>query len=603
MDESSLAPQEGLPSQGTYTNGTAAQVSLEATPVNGASNTTPSTNGTKANGIKAPASWQRAHLDSRPRDFSTDILVTGGGLGGLGAALGALRRGRRVFLTEEYEWLGGQLTSQAVPPDEHSWVEQFGVTRSYRALRDGIRQFYRDHFPLTEEARRRPELNPGAGHVSKLCHEPRVAVAVIEAMLMPYIGSGLLTIKKRTKPVSCLMDGREVRAVTFRRLDDGATFTIHARYVIDATELGDLLPMTNTPYVTGFESRKDTGEPSAPEEAQPHNSQAVSICFAVDHIEGEDNTIPKPAAYNRWRQCHPEFWGAPLLGLKAPHPRTLEIVEREFTPNPSDDPALVFADQRRSGGDMNLWTFRRIAARDNFRPGAYPSDICLVNWPMIDYFEKPIIDVSDGEFEERLADAASLSYSMMYYLQTECPRADGKGKGYPGLRLRGDVTGTEHGLAMAPYVREGRRIKALTTVVEQDLSLEIRGAKGAKRYHDSVGVGMYRIDLHPSTGGDNYIDVACCPFQIPLGALIPAERSNLLAGCKNIGTTHITNGCYRLHPVEWNIGEVVGLLAAHCLDTGLGPHDVQGNPELFQVFHEVLLHEGIETAWPDVAGY
>ena len=549
-----------------------------------------------------PASiWHDEHL--KTQSLSTDVLVVGGGLGGVAAALGALRRGRRVVLTEEYEWLGGQLTSQAVPPDEHSWVEQFGVTRSYRALRDGIRQYYRDHYPLTEEARKRPQLNPGAGHVSKLCHEPRVAVAVIDAMLSPFLGSRQLTIKKRTKPISCRMRGSQIGAVEFRHLDSGNKFTVHGDYVIDATELGDLLPMSNTPYVTGFESKKDTGEPSAPEEAQPDNAQAVSICFAVDHIEGENHTIPKPAAYDYWRKCQPGFWGAPLLGLVAPHPRTLELVEREFTPNPNDDPALVFADQRRSGGDMNLWTFRRIAARDNFRPGAYQSDICLVNWPMIDYFEQPIIDVSESELAERLTAAASLSYSMLYYLQTECPRADGSGKGYPGLRLRGDVTGTEHGLAMAPYIRESRRIKALTTVVEQDCSLEVRGDKGAVQYPDSVGVGMYRVDLHPSTGGDTYIDVACCPFQIPLGALIPQQCSNLLAGCKNIGTTHITNGCYRLHPVEWNIGEAAGLLAAHCLDTGAHPHEVQGNKDLFDKFHHILLSEGIETAWPDVSGY
>ncbi|KLP12936.1 uncharacterized protein LW94_11054 [Fusarium fujikuroi] len=553
--------------------------------------------------VKSSISWQTAHLKTRLKHFSTDILIAGGGLGGVAAALGALRRGRHVFLTEEYDWLGGQLTSQAVPPDEHTWVEQFGVTRSYRALRDGIRQYYRDHYPLTEEARRRAQLNPGAGHVSKLCHEPRVAVAVIEAMLMPFIGSGLLTVRKRVKTVSCDMVGQVVRSVEFRKLDGGGTFTVEAKYVVDATELGDLLPITKTPYVTGFESRKDTGEPSAPEEAQPQNSQAVSICFAVDHIEGEDHTIPKPERYDHWRSCHPDFWGAPLLGLKAPHPRTLEIVEREFTPNPNDDPASVISDQRKSGGDMNLWTFRRISAKDNFIPGAYRSDICLVNWPMIDYFEKPIIDVSEDELQERLAEAASLSYSMLYYLQTDCPRADGKGTGYPGLRLRGDITGTEHGLAMAPYIRESRRIKAVTTIVEQDLSLDVRGSKGAVHYPDSVGVGMYRIDLHPSTGGDNYIDVACCPFEIPLGALIPVERPNLLAASKNIGTTHITNGCYRLHPVEWNIGEAAGLLAAYCLDKELSPHEVQGKKELFKEFQDMIIKEGLETEWPDVSGY
>ncbi|KAF4949332.1 hypothetical protein FGADI_8987 [Fusarium gaditjirri] len=553
--------------------------------------------------IKNSVSWQTAHLKTRPNHFSTDILIAGGGLGGVAAALGALRRGRHVFLTEEYDWLGGQLTSQAVPPDEHTWVEQFGVTRSYRALRDGIRQYYRDNYPLTEEARRRAQLNPGAGHVSKLCHEPRVAVAVIEAMLMPFIGSGLLTVKNRVKAVSCEMVGQVVRSVEFRKLDDGDIFTVDAKYVIDATELGDLLPITKTSYVTGFESRKDTGEPSAPEEAQPQNSQAVSICFAVDYIKGEDHTIPKPERYDHWRSFHPDFWGAPLLGLKAPHPRTLEIVEREFTPNPNDDPASVISDQRKSGGDMNLWTFRRIAAKDNFIPGAYRSDICLVNWPMIDYFEKPIIDVSEDELQERLAEAASLSYSMLYYLQKDCPRADGKGTGYPGLRLRGDITGTEHGLAMAPYVRESRRIRAVTTIVEQDLSLDVRGSKGAVHYPDSVGVGMYRIDLHPSTGGDNYIDVACCPFEIPLGALIPVERPNLLAASKNIGTTHITNGCYRLHPVEWNIGEAAGLLAAHCLDKKLSPHEVQRKKELFKEFQDMIVKEGVETEWPDVSGY
>ena len=110
----------------------------------------------------------------------------------------------------------------------------------------------------------------------------------------------------------------------------------------------------------------------------------------------------------------------------------------------------------------------------------------------------------------------------------------------------------------SPYIRESRRIQAEFTVVEQIVGTEARGKDTAEPFADSVGVGSYRIDLHPSTGGNNYIDVSSLPFQIPLGALLPKRVENLLPACKNIGTTHITNGCYRLHPVEWNIGESAG---------------------------------------------
>lgn len=535
------------------------------------------------------------------KDMKADILVVGGGLGGVAAALAAARAGKRVIMTEEYDWIGGQLTSQAVPSDEHTWVEQFGITRSYRALRNGVRQYYRDHYPLTEGARAWGDLNPGGGWVSRICAEPRVSLAVMESMLMPYIGAGRLTILKPWRPVAADVDGDLVRSVTLRHRDGGAEIVISADYVLDATELGDLLPMTGTEYAKGFEAQSDTGEPSAPEHAQPDNVQAVSICFAIDHVDG-DQTIDKPENYDYWRSYQPHFWGGPLLGFTAPHPRTLEHTTRSFTPNPDDNPLLVDADQRKGGGDENLWIFRRIAARKNFAPGFYQSDICLVNWPMIDYMDGTIIDVTEEEKARHLKAAADLSYSVFYWLQTEAPRLDG-GQGFRGLRLRGDITGTDHGLAMAPYIRESRRIKPVTRIVEQDLSYTVRGERGAVRYRDSIGIGMYRIDLHPSTGGDNYIDVPSCPFEIPLGALIPQRVRNLIPAGKNIGTTHITNGCYRLHPVEWNIGEVAGMLAAHCLENGLTPHQVQEDDDRLEAFQTQLTRQGIEIRWPDIAAY
>ncbi len=123
-----------------------------------------------------------------------DVVVVGGGLGGISAALAAARQGVRTVLVEELDWLGGQLTSQGVPPDEHPWIEVLSGSHSYAQLRETIRRYYRDHLPLTAAARSRVRLNPGQGNVSTLCHEPWVAVRAVDQMLAPYVAAGTLTV-------------------------------------------------------------------------------------------------------------------------------------------------------------------------------------------------------------------------------------------------------------------------------------------------------------------------------------------------------------------------------------------------------------------------
>src|SRR5690606_35998134 len=134
------------------------------------------------------------------REMRFDVAILGGGVGGCAAALAACRAGMRVVMTEETPWIGGQLTSQGVPPDEHPWIEQFGGTQSYRAYRTAVRQYYRDHYPLTPQVRANEWFNPGGGSVSRLTHEPRVSLAVLEAMLAPYVSGGKLVVLLRHKP-------------------------------------------------------------------------------------------------------------------------------------------------------------------------------------------------------------------------------------------------------------------------------------------------------------------------------------------------------------------------------------------------------------------
>jgi hypothetical protein len=531
------------------------------------------------------------------RQWKADVAVIGGGVGGCAAALAALRNGMRVILTEETDWVGGQLTSQGVPPDEHPWIEQFGCTALYRNYREAVRAYYREHYPMTAEARSRLHLNPGDGAVSRLTHEPRVSLAVLESMLAPYVSSGRLVLLLDHRPVKADVAGDKVRALMVRGAHGNKT--IEAEYFLDATEQGDLLPLTRTEYVTGFESRKQTGELHAPEQAQPANIQAFTVCFAVDHIEGEDHTIDKPEEYAFWRDYMPSLkpvnWPDKLLSWSMSNPQTLARRAVTFDPTAERNPA----------GLLNLFIYRRIANKRNFEAGTYASDISLINWPQNDYWLGNLHEVSDDEAARHLKRARQLSYSLLYWMQTEAPRLDGKA-GWRGLRLRGDIVGTEDGLAKYPYIRESRRIQAELTVVEEHVGTDARvKASGkprdhveAERFPDSVGVGSYRIDLHPSSGGDNYIDVSSLPFQIPLGALIPKRVENLLPACKNLGVTHITNGCYRLHPVEWNIGESAGALAAHAVATRTPPRRIRNTAKLLEEFQAKLVAQGVELAWP-----
>lgn len=525
------------------------------------------------------------------RHYVADIAIIGGGVGGCAAAIAALEAGRTVILTDETDWIGGQLTSQLVPPDEHGWIEQFGRTATYAQFREAVREYYRVHYPLTTEAAAQPYLNPGNGWVSPLCHEPRVALAVLNGMLAPFRRNGRLQELLGHRPVAVTLDSPEVVSTVGLEGRRGGHVQVKAKYFLDATELGDLLALAGAEFVTGQEARTSTGEPSAPLEARPDNVQAFSWCFAMEHREGENHVGAPPEDYAYWRNYRAPIkptWPDRWLSWAGMNPRTLQPVQYRFAPHA--EPAVAFA---------GLWTYRRVLDRDQFSRGAFASDVVVVNWPMIDYLPGSLLSDSRTMQEVAAVGAKRLSLAALFWMQTEAPRPDG-GIGWPGLRLRADVAGTSDGLAKAPYIRESRRIVAECIVREQDIAASHRPLSAqAAPFEDTVGVGYYRIDLHPTCGGDNYLDVNSLPFQIPLGALIPVRMENLLPAAKNIGTTHITNGCYRVHPVEWNIGESAGALAAFCIEKSLRPRTIRSDPDRRRAFQQLLEDRGVELRWPD----
>src|SRR5262245_6968438 len=137
---------------------------------------------------------------------SCEILIAGGGTGGVAAALAAARAGRRVVMLEETDWIGGQMTAQGVSAlDEHEHIETFGGTGSYYEFRNAIRSHY-------------GERNPGNCWVTRLAFEPRVAVRTLERMLPANV-----QVLRRMKTVSVTTEKDRISEVVAMGLDDGVT--------------------------------------------------------------------------------------------------------------------------------------------------------------------------------------------------------------------------------------------------------------------------------------------------------------------------------------------------------------------------------------------
>jgi hypothetical protein len=516
-------------------------------------------------------------LNSKPTVIECDVAVIGGGLGGVAAALSAAEGGANVVLTEATDWPGGQATSQAVSAlDEHALIETVPGTQSYAAFRQAIRQYYQKVYQAPGSMPDGAPLNPGNAWVSRLCFEPKVGVLVINQMLSQQVEAGRLRVWLGYEPQVCTMAQGKIQSVQLSS-HKAENIELRASIFLDATELGDLLPLAGLLYTTGAETQADTGEAHASQDgAHPERVQSFTSCFIVEFCAGENHTIRKPRDYERFKALAP--YSLVLRGHQGERRPFNFFQETDESPLP-------------------FWTYRRLFDAQLLSPGGERGDLALINWNSNDYRFGGLIDPSPERRAFIMDEAGRLSLGFLYWLQTECPRDEG-GFGYPELRLASEAVGTPSGLAMAPYIREARRIHGLYRIVEQDIGAEGKQGVSQAAFYDSVGIGWYSIDLHPAVGDERTMYAPTIPFQIPLGALIPIDCENLLACCKNICSTHLTNGAYRLHPVEWSIGEAAGSLATYCLQRGLTPGSVRENKTGLQAFQNTLKQRGVQIEWP-----
>lgn len=535
--------------------------------------------------------------------FSFDVVIVGASFGGVAAALAAATLpGVSVALLESTDWVGGQATGQGVTRwDETaaSLTETTGSTKSYRDLRNAIRAKY----PMSvrsDVGKRQVYFNPGFSRVGPpfpsdghpFTADPQVVRQILEDML----NEARVVVKLRTAVTDVTLDGHRLASVT----TGGDIYA--GQIFLDATDLGELLPRCGLRWVIGAESVANTGEKNAEPAARPDWIQPITVPLAVIWRDPhEDHRIPKPAGYDALRAA-----------------QGFSIDEGPDGGFDSGGDIRVMYDASSLGDTM--FNYRQFIDAMNYsdgRPGRTTLN-CAGN----DYFAAtiPAYPPSPSVDSKTIAGARAASIAFLYYLQNDAPRSDGNGNGYPNLEIDTTAFGTADGTAPVPYIRESRRLAdPYVRIVQHDIDvrefdggilppkLEL-GSPGprARIFEDSCGIGQYAADVHaggykynpPRTIGTPWVGVDTAPFQIPLGALLPRELDNYIASCKNIGTTHVTSGAYRVHPIEWAIGDAAGTLASYCVSENLVTSNVLNGTHL-STYQRRLLERGTPIFWWD----
>lgn len=522
--------------------------------------------------VGEPAQWvKRVVVEDAPRTETCDIVVVGASPGGVSAALRAAARGHAVCLLEETEEIGGQLLSVSAL-DEHRFIERAGGTRSYQQLRDRIRDLSRNAYPWKPQAASLENFNPGACYVSPLCFEPRFGRQAIEERIVAH--GDRIRLFPRTKVIDLDVADGEIRSALAYGFDDEQVVRFQASWFLDASELGDLLPLAGVPYVVGSEARSETGEPHAAAEPNPACVQSFTYPFVLERRDGEDHRVPQPPEYEKFRDSAP-FTMSFHYSLE--YGWTGDVVYEmfgELPPIPNNQTPKPF------------FPWRRLRASKQMTGESPPPDRALINWPRQDYKDESLLDKPPVEQARILQQAKRQAYAFLYWLQTEV-----EGQGYPGLKLVHEAMESEDGLSQYPYIRESRRIVGAGRVVEQDIVLEYQSGSRARQFDDSIGTGFYMVDIHPCGANERGRMMMPRPFQIPLATMIPQGVHNLLPAGKSIGVTHLTNGAYRLHPVEWNVGEAAATLASLQIEQTQRPSTLQVQRE--------LARSGVALVWFD----
>ena len=518
------------------------------------------------------------------QDRNVDIAIIGAGTGGISAAIQAARQGAQVALLEETDWIGGQMTAAA-----DSTMDEGGTI----TLTSGIYAEFLERMQSYYLARGKAVGTCYFGDQHH-CFEPSVIQKILYQMIHDANdeGHGHIEVYLRQAISRVLEANNTVTGIVTER---GQVF--HSKIVIDATELGDIIPLTSAAYRVG----NFIG-------GNPGRSCIQDMTYMAIMKE-----YPKGVPAALWMLHAPPGYNAEYIS------NMRRFLRADGNPNSNTIPV-----------DLEIHNRLR-ALPDSSSPFNYTASVpehvsrTAVNW-FNDY--EVSTDIFDRSKRKGIYCAAKLrTLDLIYYIQNQLKGrlwSVANDEGYDTAYNREENScpeipqefkAIEANLPLLPYVRESRRIIGEYTLAGADVRREapwpnptfFTGAESPGVFGDSIAVGDYTVYLHDCNKASDLepvLDRATDipreyrhgPFQVPIETLIPAKVDGLLAAEKNISESRIGNAVTRLQPESMAIGQAAGALAALAAKQGVQPRNV--DPEIVQ---RTLLNFNVSLAKQEFA--
>jgi hypothetical protein len=508
-----------------------------------------------------------------------DVVVAGGGIGGMAAAIQAARLGAGVLVVEPSDWIGGQATAAGV-----STMDDLSRQRS------GLYLEFVSRMQLRYDAKGK-SMGTCYWDPRSLAFEPSLGQKTLYDMVEQTRLENSRDKKLEQKPFDILLlsavtavrrEGSVVTGVTIRNAK--GTRDVACRVLIDATEYGDVLPLAKATYRAGNSVTPFLNESST---IQDITWAAVIRSYPRGIPIKLRPRRPLPG-YEEAKRNYESYVTADGMEFRGTYPVRLPV-------------SFVSHNAYRGLPDSSLpWNYDgrpenwKLITKSGVNWGNdYPGK---TGWN--GYTGLPIAYLEDRNLRARIErDALIKTLHFIYYIQNELGESwSVTDDEYEHATLPRAARGLPEEwreivrrMPPVPYVRESRRAVGEHTLTSGELlqnSLSYRDGRTSHEFSDAIAIGGYILDLHGADTDEKMewnlgekassveVNRPRGPFQAPLDILIPKDVEGLLVAEKNLSMTRLAAGALRLQPICMMVGQAAGALAALAARSGVAPRDV-----------------------------